>query len=315
MNDYRTKLIKSFILHLDHLAIALHEQADAVCKNTEATEKATKQKAEQQPLTGPLAIELNKSITATIQGEPKTQVKNTWDWRDYLRLVAELVGLGVLIWYAHTTRGLWLQSQKQVKIMQEQLELTDRAWVKMVAVRIIDDFGVALSFGNPSIPPFPAKTFVQLSLEIDERNVGHSSALDIQTAPVLYLLPAAGRSEANIACDSSGAGSQTTAILFPDDTSSLKYVPGVKADISQEQTFGQDPRLISPVLVICIDYRYQSSTVRHHTRMAFEVLHPLESDWIWFRGEKIGAPFFDIGRAVSGKNLNLRLVSSLSFVD
>jgi len=173
MTDYRAKLTSSLILQLDKLAVALHEQANAVRANTEATEKATKQKVEQPPLASPLPVELYNSIATTVQGETKTHIKNSWDWRDYLRLSAELIGLIVLVWYACTTRGLWIESQKQVGIMQKQLELTDRPWVK-INVTANTDWVPGAIIGGPLM--FDRDGRGSLTAKIVLENIGKSVA-------------------------------------------------------------------------------------------------------------------------------------------
>jgi len=72
-------------------------------------------------------VELKKPIAVTIQGETKAQVKNPRDWRDNVRLGVELIGLGVLFWYACTTQQLWKESHEQSGHMKTQLELSQRA--------------------------------------------------------------------------------------------------------------------------------------------------------------------------------------------
>ena len=128
--DYEAQLLRvlrSLVSHVDDLSIALHQYSDTVRENIQAQQEATKKEKTQTELGGAVAVELNKSVAVTLQGEPKATIKNSWDGRDWLRLGAELVGLGVLIWYACTTRNLWKESHEQTGHMRTQLELSQRA--------------------------------------------------------------------------------------------------------------------------------------------------------------------------------------------
>jgi hypothetical protein len=108
------RLIKSLVLNIEKLTIAIHQQTDAVRRETQDKEKATEQQAKQQPSVGSVSVEFHKPIAVAIEGEAKARIKNTWDWRDWLRLVAEALGLIVLICYARTTYKQWETMKSQM---------------------------------------------------------------------------------------------------------------------------------------------------------------------------------------------------------
>jgi hypothetical protein len=89
--------LRSFETALDKLTVAIHEQTDAVRKNTKATDETTKQHARQPPLAGSASVNTNKPIAVTIQGEAKAQIKNPRDWLDNLKLGVEIAGFAVLV--------------------------------------------------------------------------------------------------------------------------------------------------------------------------------------------------------------------------
>jgi hypothetical protein len=87
------RLAKAFLYRLDasiatvdNLSIALHQHVEALSKNTKATEDATRYQAKQpSAVVGTVAVELKKPISTTIQGETKTLVKTSRDWKDGTR--------------------------------------------------------------------------------------------------------------------------------------------------------------------------------------------------------------------------------------
>jgi hypothetical protein len=122
-----TSSIKPFALAIDKLGVTVQEQADAVRKNTKATEETTKQKYNLKPSACGFPENFKPPIAVSIQGETKTKITDSVSGGKVLRFVIEIATLGVLIWYACTTRELWKESHKQTESNDKQLKLSQRA--------------------------------------------------------------------------------------------------------------------------------------------------------------------------------------------
>jgi hypothetical protein len=94
---------------------------------------------------------------------------------------AELIGLTVLIWYAYTTRNLWIESQNQTRIA----ESGNRPWIKILDVTLthLQDFETLRFLTMPQVDKsYPAAT-IQTVITI--QNIGKGVAQHVFIYPVL----------------------------------------------------------------------------------------------------------------------------------
>jgi hypothetical protein len=189
---------------------------------------------------------------------------------------------------AETMRNELDAANKQVKVMQQQLETADRPWVKIVDVK---------PRGNG--PEIPSLSFQVLSLagvnspkqqaylnyEVHGKNVGHSTALNIQTATELYLPQWKNgysnevQAEEKRFCESYFKGKTTVSnggpALYPDEPYTSVMGNGgavVKDSMNFFPELTGGPYIV-PVLVGCVDYQFQSSTRHHRTLFVYEMFH------------------------------------------
>jgi len=132
---------------IDGLILTSHKQIDAVLANSKAAQDAAKREPEKPLLTGTVSVELKKPVAVSVQGETRAQIRNPWDWRDWVRLGAELVGLGVLIWYAITTYNLWRSQRDANRLASIGLELQQRAYLTYGSVDQIPS-GIKVHLSN-----------------------------------------------------------------------------------------------------------------------------------------------------------------------
>ncbi len=99
---------------------------------------------------------------------------------DWLTFLAAVGAVAAAIWYACITRKMWSEVRSQSRTAQQQLELSQRPWIKITDIRTSGDspiFG-ALSFQAvgpyPSMPDVHEQITLQTSISI--QNVGHSVA-------------------------------------------------------------------------------------------------------------------------------------------
>jgi hypothetical protein len=207
--------------------------------------------------------------------------KTPW-WKVMLDTLTFLAAAGAAvaaIYYAVVTRGMWKQMQTQTKTAQQQLESSDRAWIKLVAIETSD-----LKFaqnGDASISFKPAF-----------QNIGRTVATYVSVAGKLVLQdekhdffrePMAVQNEicSELARAPIGPSAKTTVSMdqtvFPGDVDSeLWYGSTItKREIGQRKkdvVLKSGPgALIFPIYVGCIDYQFGTATRHHQTGFAFSL--------------------------------------------
>jgi hypothetical protein len=132
MLDYQVlvlRSLRSLVFHLSKLSLSIQQQVDAIRENSQYRERSEHVDAEHSPPVGPLAVEFHRPVAVTIHGEAKTKTRSAWDWRDWIRFVAELIGLAVLFWYACTTQKLWNESATANHLSKINAIAAQRAYV------------------------------------------------------------------------------------------------------------------------------------------------------------------------------------------
>jgi hypothetical protein len=229
--------------------------------------------------------------------------------------LVEAIGVAILTIYTAFTGFMFFANKRAADAAKsaadtatKQLELSDRAWIKIDAKPI--------SFGGGILGSLP-----QLHVEMTYKNVGHSAALAVQTFPELYLLNRNEFETVMVAEEERFCGrgpinnaARKIGTLFPGEAYSVKYTsPNLGGKTTDDNTFG-DFRKVAPVVIACVDYRYESSAAVHHTRAIYELLQPLGPHWV--AGLEIGevgnfaSQFFTIDKHIAAENLFLRRVGA-----
>jgi hypothetical protein len=202
-------------------------------------------------------------------------------------------------------------AEETAKAAAQQLELGERAWVKVTEVKPRGNTPPvqSLSFqevGDRKVPRLRYQ--VTFNYEIHLKILGRSPALNINVWPELYLalwgdnVNYAGKvvAEENRVCDefakrkkeSKNAGTAA----FPDETPVVYQ--GASALVFEESKvhFSDAPgEYILPVLIGCVDYQFQSSGRHHQTRFVYEAFHAHEPR----------TRFFIVGSGISANDLLL----------
>ena len=185
-------------------------------------------------------------------------------------------------------QGQLKEARRSADIAARQLELTNRAWIKIEGVKPRGNGPVipSLSFQDINTTGLPAiRQQAFLNFEMRGKNVGFSTALNVKVIPELFLARWENGYSTKVAAEEkrfcelrekdSGNFPDTAQAVFPGET--LNYTGENSGAISDETMnfFAGLPGgpYILPVLIGCVDYRFQASTVHHHVRFVYEVFH------------------------------------------
>lgn len=130
--------LKSLAANLDKLAVAIHHQTDALRANTES---------HKEPRVIPEPVDLKLPASISVQNYPYGNKSPARNLRDGIRLVAEIAGLGVLIWYAFTTSKQWEAQVRANELTKSALVLGQRAYLSYGAVEQIPS-GLKIHLSN-----------------------------------------------------------------------------------------------------------------------------------------------------------------------
>ena len=194
-------------------------------------------------------------------------------------IVTALIALGLLsVTYRYTkyTYKMWQEMQSQTKTAREQLELSERPWIKVNFT--IGSQGFAFQEGGAQLP-----------LQAHFQNVGHSVATSAFINVKMFLADDANGifkqplKRQHELCDpivrqpvNDPKIGDMTLTIFPGDTdSSMVYGVGVgKEELeSAKNAAPKAPggKRILPIIVGCADYQYGTSERHHQTRFIYEV--------------------------------------------
>lgn len=154
MTAYEPKALKSLVTHLDKLVLALHKQTDAVAANIHTQKEASEQDTKQPKPIGPISVKFEAPIAVAEKEQPDAKINPAPNQRDWLKFWLEIVGLSVIVWYAYTTNGLLVESQKQTKLSEEALTSIQRAFIVFGPIESdVGEFNI-LTTPNPTIMRF-----------------------------------------------------------------------------------------------------------------------------------------------------------------
>jgi len=218
-------------------------------------------------------------------------------WRDVGSLVIALATLCVLSIYTGLTYGILHSTNKQLTVMQKQMELSERPWIKILDVKPRGDLPIGgLSFQK--IGPFKdtpdIRVQASIQIELSFKNIGHSVA-DV-TPNVELFMPQFSASEywnrvsaaEQNFCASPGMSAVTAqkVTVFPDDPQPFAWYGGISTPIRPENTNHlPEGSAITPALIVCVSYRHKGLPSLYQTRAVFEISH-LDTH----------SRFFDIGK-------------------
>ncbi len=216
------------------------------------------------------------AIIPDVAPSPPRQKKTTcrpdqtpW-WKTAFEVMAVLAGLGLLYWNIRQTQATEIAASAAIsaaKTAASQLELSDRPWVT------VDVFITSpLTYGTNG---------VQLNFSFVPKNIGHSPAQNVLIIPRLVPVSMGDdiRGIQKEICDSAPETNIAFPkyVLFPDEPFSEPF----GLDMSTEALtahWGKRPPgkgLPDPIpigIVGCADYTYETSSKRHQTGFAFDIL-------------------------------------------
>lgn len=245
---------------------------EAVSKKTNPDESH----AQSQPLSGFHGIGSPFPDEIPNQQE-KDKREQERDLRDTKRLRVEKWSLGVgivgLIFFAFTLCG----TIKQIGVMQEQLIVVDRPWIKLVDVTEPRIIFVGPSFESQVGKPQGLK-YDQAELDVvpEIKNIGRSVATHVNIYVKLVLRPWGNgwgdfQDEQKEVCDWSFKYKGPNMALFPDE--SFSGIRSGSGEILTENhiTTLENGRFITPALVGCVGYRIPASSSFHYTGFVYEI--------------------------------------------
>lgn len=215
-------------------------------------------------------------------------------------------------------QGQLKEAQRTTDIAATNLELNNRAWLKITDIKPRGDGEIvpALSYQDLHVTGMvdPPQQQAFLNFEFNAKNVGNSAAINIQVFPELYLAKWHDGYSKDVSDEEARfceviernkekgekVGSRpvvaTGGPIFPGDTYT-SYM-GMAGYITRKTTnvfSDMNGSYILPVLIGCVDYQFQSSALHHHVRFVYEAFH----------AQPNGSRFFLIGEGVKAKDMQL----------
>jgi hypothetical protein len=255
----------------------------------------------QPPL--PIAVRIESYPPPTVSKEEQTERK--WrNRREWGNLVATLFtalfagGLLVITYvYAKYTYKMWQEMQTQTRTAQQQLEATQRPWIKIIDVVPTGNNPIVGGLSFQKIGPYKDAPDIRVQATIQVKlsftNVGHSVA---EVTPTMELFtPQFSTSEywSRISteeqrfCGSPDMRAVTAQKLtvFPGEQKPSEWDAGLSTPIRPENVNHlPDGAGITPALIICVSYRHEGLPSLYQTRALYEISH-----------EGTGVRFFDTG--------------------
>jgi hypothetical protein len=201
--------------------------------------------------------------------------------------------------------------QRQAKAAQDQLELTNRPWIKILSAAPVGNKPpvTSIHFAEVNITGAdPAKFGIGFEYDLQGKNVGQSPALNARYFGEVYVAPRGKYGNFAIEekrfCELANSYHKSVehggTAIFPGDP----YTGGgggVSGAITKEAIIvnpdgGPKGQYVMPVLIGCVDYQFQSSNQHHQTRFAYEIFHTPNVG---------GSPYFLIGKGVIANEIFL----------
>jgi hypothetical protein len=206
------------------------------------------------------------------------------------KILLDVLSFLALAGYVGVTYMMFNQIGKQTQTARQQMELSERPWIKITDLKTLGNGPVipALSFLGYGYPPFPNARLqaVWFQTRIEVKNIGHSVAHT--TVDSELFLPQWGDKYADVLaaeekrfCDKSATSNQintTFRLVFPDEP--LEWGGAVSHAITPQVINKVGPTgeasskgFILPIVIVCVDYQLGSLPKTYQTRAVFDVLH------------------------------------------
>jgi hypothetical protein len=240
-------------------------------------------------------VTLEPYPTPTPTNEEKTY-RQRKEFREWGILVVELVGLFGLLFYACITFRMWREMQTQTRTAHQQLEATDRPWIKILDVVPGSDIPIVGGLSFQKIGPFKDTPDIRvqatLQITLSFTNVGHSVA-DVTPNFELFMprfsiseyWPRISAEEQRF-CGSPDMSAVTAqkVTAFPGEP--FNWYGGISTPIRPESiNHLPEGSGIVPALIVCVSYRHKGLPSLYQTRAVYELSH-LDTH----------SRFFDIGK-------------------
>jgi|SRR5579864_4389552 len=203
-------------------------------------------------------------------------------WRPYV-FILNIFTFVAVVWYACITHSMWKEMKEQTRTAQQQLEATERPWIKIIDVQTRGNGPVvpALSF-DMSGNDFEHKLQATLQLNISVRNIGHSVA-EVAVRPELFLprwsefgkaVPDEQKRFCASAYGSARSGYYPSVIIFPQEPfdwygTSASFVDATNTNQLPPQ-FGSAAYVV-PVVIVCVNYRLKGLPNAYQSGAVYEV--------------------------------------------
>jgi hypothetical protein len=168
MEDPTSRLLKAILRSIGSLKASLGKEAEAIAENTKTqnTERPPKSIPESQ-----IEVRLPVAIDEYCKSQSDEQARQAK--RDSARLRIEIVTLIAAIVLGVLAYWTMQETRNQVTVMRQQLEATDRPWIKVTRAQPLDD----LIFTVVAMTDGSERYAAKLAVRIFVKNFGRSVAL------------------------------------------------------------------------------------------------------------------------------------------
>jgi hypothetical protein len=220
---------------------------------------------------------------------PHYSERNRKRWYKRFRTYVFVVNLFTLVavaWYAFITHDMWKEMQRQTKTAQDQLEQSQRHWIKILDVQPQGNFPIVGGLSFEKIGPYKELPDLQvqanLQIDVSFTNIGHSVA-DVNPSAELFA-PLFSTSEYwnRISAEeqrfcSSPSVSAVTAqkvTVFPNEPQPFVWHAGISTPLRKENiNHSEYGSGITPALIVCVSYRHKGLSNLYQTRALYEISH------------------------------------------
>jgi hypothetical protein len=202
--------------------------------------------------------------------------KKTLEIGTFVAALAAAIAAGI---YAYITNKMWSEMQTQTKTQQQQLENSDRPWIKVVGVETTD-------------LKFTEKGDLSISFKPSFKNIGRAVATYVSVNSKLFLQdekgdffkePIVRQKELCEELARSPLGPSPKTVLsmgepiFPEDTDNEFWYGNsvLKSEIDQRKhnvALKSGPgAILFPLYIGCVDYQFGTATRHHQTGFAYSL--------------------------------------------
>jgi hypothetical protein len=167
--------------------------------------------------------------------------------------------------------------KSQLRVMKEQLEVTDRPWLKVEAASYTEDAGGPLRFDENG------RGYLTFKLVLT--NIGRSVATHVEVRAKSFAMPIFGGSEVVGGSDfrlpieeqeklckaHADRKSEVGYAIFPGEPRTKVYTGVFETKHIMDLHGARQGKPILPYVVGCVSYRYATSSISHQTGFVYEV--------------------------------------------